>query len=51
MAAIVSQPDLSYQIAQATALNRQLDELNTKLDELNQLLETINNTYPQEETN
>lgn len=45
------QPDLSYQIAQATALNQQLADLNQKLDELNQLLETINNTYPQEETN
>lgn len=47
----MTQPDLSYQIAQATALNNQLNELNTKLDELNQLLETINNTYQQEETN
>lgn len=43
------QPDLSYQIAQATALNQQLTDLNQKLEELNQLLETINKTYPQEE--
>lgn len=43
-------PDLSFQIAQANALNKQLAELNKHIEELNKLLETVNATYTQEDT-